>query len=153
MPLKDIFSKKTESETEEYMELDFEPSDTTGKMLIEIEKMEDYLDSDRIQKKVREGNIVIINIKPLKDKDMAELKRAIERISKTCTAINGDIAGVSDEWIVAAPAGAGIKREKVLPPEPTEPEEPGEPIVQTPANPESDTSDEKNEAGFTSPFK
>ena len=57
-----------------------------------------------------------MGIKGLKEKDMTELKRAIERIRKTCLAINGDIAGVSDEWVIICPEFAKVHREKALVP-------------------------------------
>ena len=43
-------------------------------------------------------------------------KRAIARIRKTCIAINGDIAGVSDEWIVVTPSFAKVHREQATQP-------------------------------------
>ena len=54
----------------------------------------------------------MINIKPLKDKDLIELKRAINKIKKTCDAIEGDIAGFGDNWIAAVPSFAHIYRNK-----------------------------------------
>lgn len=112
MPLK-IFKKKEEPEEEEYIELKLEGEhERKDKIIITVESLNNFADSDRIQKKVRDGNIVLIKIKELKEKDIGELKRAISKISKTCTAIGGDIAGVSDDWVVATPHYATIEREK-----------------------------------------
>ncbi len=111
MGIKSIFGKTAPSADEEYIEIEPETDLSNGKVLIRIEKLEDYADSDRIQKKLREGNVLFIKIKDLKDKDMSELKRAIDRIRKTCLAINGDIAGVSDDWLLVCPASAKIYRE------------------------------------------
>ncbi len=62
---------------------------------------------------LREGyTIALINIRPLKDKDIVELKRAINKLKKTCDAIEGDIAGVSEDWIVVTPAFAHIYRDQ-----------------------------------------
>ncbi len=102
------------SNEDQYVELELPgASNDIGKdkILIQVEKLNDYMDSDRIQKKVREGNILLVRIKELKDKDIGELKRAIARIRKTCIAVNGDIAGVSDEWIVVTPSFAKVHRE------------------------------------------
>ncbi|MBI5872296.1 cell division protein SepF [archaeon] len=52
----------------------------------------------------------MINVKPLKDRDVIELKRAVNKLKKTCEAISGDIAGFGDEWIVATPNFAQIWR-------------------------------------------
>ena len=54
----------------------------------------------------------MVNIKPLKDKDLVELKRAINKLKKTCDAIEGDIAGFGDNWIAAVPSFAHIHRHK-----------------------------------------
>ena len=60
---------------------------------------------------LREGNtIALVNIKPLKDKDLVELKRAINKIKKTCDAIDGDIAGFGEDWIAVVPSFAHIHR-------------------------------------------
>jgi SepF-like predicted cell division protein (DUF552 family) len=53
----------------------------------------------------------LINIKPLKDKDIVELKRAINKLKKTCDAIEGDIAGVSENMLVVTPSFAHIYRD------------------------------------------
>ena len=60
---------------------------------------------------LREGHtIALINIKPLKDKDLIELKRAINKLKKTCDALEGDIAGFGENWIAAVPSFAYIYR-------------------------------------------
>jgi len=112
----DIFKKimSKEPEKEEYIELslDKEPSQKTGKITIVVENLNSYADSDKIQRRIREGNIVLMKIKELKDKDIEELKRSVARIKKTCDAIDGDIAGISDDWILAVPFYANIERQK-----------------------------------------
>ena len=71
----------------------------------EFEHIKPILDS------LREGHtIALINIKPLKDKDLVELKRAINKLKKTCDAIEGDIAGFGENWIAAVPNFAYIYR-------------------------------------------
>ena len=63
---------------------------------------------------LREGyTIALINIRPLKDKDIVELKRTINKLKKTCDAIEGDIAGISEDWIVVTPSFARVHRDKV----------------------------------------
>ena len=110
MPFKDIFGKfKT---PQEYLELEIEGGERPlEKLLVQVEKMDNYEDSDRIQKKVREGVILLVKIKHLREKDMNELKRAIARVRKTCIAINGDIAGIGDDWIIVTPSRARVHRE------------------------------------------
>ena len=75
--------------------------------------MEDFSDIKEILDAIREGyTIALINIKPLKDKDLVELKRAINKLKKTCDAIDGDIAGFGDDYVVVTPSFAEIHRTK-----------------------------------------
>ncbi len=75
--------------------------------------LEDFSDIKEVLDVLREGHIIpIINIRPIKEKDLIELKRAINKLKKTTDAIGGDIAGVGDDYIVCTPAIAKIFRAK-----------------------------------------
>jgi SepF-like predicted cell division protein (DUF552 family) len=65
---------------------------------------------------LREGyTIALVNIKPLKDRDLVELKRAVNKLKKTCDAVEGDIAGFGEDWVAITPSFAAIYREKPVP--------------------------------------
>jgi len=81
-----------------------------GKLGIKIEKLNDFADADRILRHIREGSIVFLRIKGLKEKDMGELKRAVEKMKKTIVANNGDMVGVEQDWLVLTPGYAAIQR-------------------------------------------
>jgi len=97
---------------EEYIELEHEGEEVKklGRIPIQVEQMNDYADSDRIQKKLRDGSILLVKIKSLREKDLNELKRAIARIRRTCEAMNGDIAAAGDDWLIITPPVARISR-------------------------------------------
>jgi len=96
---------------EEFIELDTQDVETpTGKVPIKVDKLEDFSDTDRIQKQIRDGNIVLVKIKTLRGKDISELKRAIDKLRKTCIATNGDIAGIDEDWVILCPSYAHIAR-------------------------------------------
>lgn len=96
----------------EFIELDTTGVEAAGgKVPIRIEKIEEFDDSNRIQKTLRDGAIVFVKIKPLKDKDLSELKRAIDKLRKTCIALNGDIVGIDEDWIILTPSFAHVARE------------------------------------------
>lgn len=99
-----------ELEEGEYIELDTSAEGMAGKVPIRIEKMDDFADTDRIQKAIRDGSVVFVKIKSLKEKDMSELKRAIDKLRKTCIAMNGDIAGIDEDYIVLCPSFAHVAR-------------------------------------------
>ena len=46
------------------------------------------------------------------EKDLVELKRAVNKLKKTTDAIDGDIAGFGDDWIVVTPSFATVHRGK-----------------------------------------
>ena len=96
---------------EEFIELDTTGMEKpSGKIPIKVDKLEDFSDSDRIQKIIRDGSIVLVKIKALRGKDISELKRAIDKLRKTCIAVNGDIAGIDEDWIVLTPSYAHVAR-------------------------------------------
>ncbi len=98
------------SETVDYIELDTKDHDDDGKLKIKVETLNDFQDTERIQNEVRAGHIVWVKIKPLKEKDMTELKRAVYRLRKTCVAVNGDIAGIDEDFIVLTPSTVVVHR-------------------------------------------
>jgi SepF-like predicted cell division protein (DUF552 family) len=111
MAIKDIVGKLRGEE--DYIELDMTEEEQAGrKLTIEVERLDTYTDSDRLQKKVREGNILVVKIKDLKAKDMEELKRSVDKLRKTCLAVGGDIAGLGDDWLILTPTSAKIHREE-----------------------------------------
>jgi SepF-like predicted cell division protein (DUF552 family) len=78
---------------------------------IMIEKLDKYSSVDRIIRKLKDGNIVIAKIKELKDSNEEELRHSITKIRTACESLNGDIAGVGEEWIIVTPNTANISRE------------------------------------------
>ncbi len=81
-----------------------------GRVGIRIEKLDDFSDTDRILKTLREGSIVFLRIKGLKDKDIGELKRSVERLKKTVMAQNGEIVGVEQDWLLLTPDFATVHK-------------------------------------------
>ncbi len=73
--------------------------------------LNDFTDIKPVLDYLREGTtIALINIRPLRDRDIVELKRAVNKLKKTCDALEGDIAGFGEEWIVATPNFAYVHR-------------------------------------------
>jgi len=102
-----------DSSEEGYVELDTEAEEVKSKIIIRPFTIKDFEDLRDILDSLREGyTIALINIKPLKDKDLVELKRAINKLKKTCDAIEGEIAGFGEDWIVVTPSFAQIYRNK-----------------------------------------
>jgi len=118
--LKERFKGYTEGEEESeegeegYVELNTEgEEEVKSKIIVRPFVINDFEDIKDILDALRDGyTIALINIKPLKDKDLVELKRAVNKLKKTCDAIEGEIAGFGEDYIVATPSFASIYKSK-----------------------------------------
>ena len=110
----DKFSSPEEELGEEgYVELDTEAAGSSSKIMVRPFILQEFEGIREILDSLRDGKtIALINMKPLKEKDIIELKRAINKIKKTTDAIDGEIAGFGEDYIVVTPAAASIFRTK-----------------------------------------
>jgi len=96
-----------------YVELDTDGDDVQSKIMVRPFHLEDFEDVKPILDCLREGHtIALVNIKALKDRDLVELKRAINKLKKTTDAIDGEIAGFGEDYIVVTPSFASIYKDK-----------------------------------------
>ncbi|MEM4703075.1 MAG: cell division protein SepF [Candidatus Pacearchaeota archaeon] len=118
--LKKIFgSGEVSSGGADYLEIETGRESKKNKIILRPFVLKTFDDTNKILEVLREGyTIVIIDIKPLKSKDVIELKRAIAKLKKTVDALEGNIAGFGDNVIVATPSfveiykGEPVKVEK-----------------------------------------
>ncbi|MBN2052053.1 cell division protein SepF [Candidatus Woesearchaeota archaeon] len=116
---KDSYDEDDRLQSEdEYVELNTEGErGKNSKIIVRPFVMQDFSDIKMVLDSLREGyTIALVNIKPLKEKDLVELKRAVNKLKKTCDAIEGDIAGFGDDYIVITPSFASIYRSKATNP-------------------------------------
>ena len=98
---------------EEYVELDTDSDVIRSKVLIRPFMLKEFDDVKPILNSLREGHTIsLVNIRPLKDKDLVELKRAINKLKKTTDAVEGEIAGFGEDFLIVTPAFATIYRTK-----------------------------------------
>ena len=105
----DIFKKmmgKTESdESPDFIEIDLGKDNSDSKVIVKTFVLKTYEDINPILNALREGyTIAVMDIKPLKSKDVVELKRAISKVKKTVEALEGKIAGFGDNIVIATPS-------------------------------------------------
>jgi len=113
------FSKKEDLEIpdeleEGYVEINTEDAQEHGKAKITVRPfvLQSFEDIKPVLDALRDGyTIALVNIAPLKDKDLVELKRAINKLKKTCEALEGDIAGFGEDWVAVTPSFAKIHRD------------------------------------------
>jgi SepF-like predicted cell division protein (DUF552 family) len=110
MVFESIFGRKEpEEEAEEFIEIESEEGERK-KINIRIENLDDYRDVERVQRFLREGDIIFLRIKRLRERDIGELKRSVERLRRTSVAMNGDIIGVDEDFLILTPPYAKIFR-------------------------------------------
>ncbi|MDO8509267.1 MAG: cell division protein SepF [Nanoarchaeota archaeon] len=102
---------------EDYVEIDLDSMEPKqNKVLVRPFVLRNFDDITEILNSLRDGyTIAVIDIKPLKAKDIIELKRSIAKIKKTIEALEGSIAGFGDNIIIATPSFAKIHREQQEP--------------------------------------
>ncbi|HKL23832.1 MAG TPA: cell division protein SepF [Candidatus Nanoarchaeia archaeon] len=101
-----------ESMEDEYVEIDVDKAEKEKKVLVKLFVLKKYDDVDEVLNALREGyTIAVIDIRSLKKKDPVELKRAVSKIKKTVGALEGSIAGFTENTVIATPSFAQISKE------------------------------------------
>ncbi|MEK6881840.1 MAG: cell division protein SepF [Nanoarchaeota archaeon] len=112
-----------EDSNEEYLELDVEKKDSSQKVLVKPFTLKKFEDVNQVLNALRDGyTIAVVDIKEMRKKDIIELKRAIAKIKKTTEALEGSIAGVGENLVIATPSFARIEKEELAEPAPKKPE-------------------------------
>jgi SepF-like predicted cell division protein (DUF552 family) len=111
---KSMFGKE---EGDEYVEIDLDSAQQEeSKVKVKPFVLRNFEDVNNVLDALREGyTIAVVDIKPLKTKDVIELKRAVAKVKKTVDALEGSIAGFGEHTIIATPQFAEIH--KTPPPE------------------------------------
>jgi SepF-like predicted cell division protein (DUF552 family) len=98
-------TKVKEEESPEFIEIDLEKDTSSSKIFVKTFVLKVYEDIHPILNALREGyTIAVVDISPLKSKDVIELKRAVSKIKKTVEALEGKIAGFGQNTIIATPS-------------------------------------------------
>jgi len=106
--IKKAFSSEEEAE---YIEIDLGREVKKSKVMVRPFILRSFEDVNTILNSLREGyTIAVIDIKPLRSKDIIELKRAISKIKKTADALEGSIAGFGENIILVTPQFADIHK-------------------------------------------
>ena len=104
--IKDIGGQPAQGE--EFVEVTAE--DEKSQVNVKIDTMTSYADAERVLSFLREGYVVFLRIRELREKNINELKKAVEKIKKTANAMNGDMVGVDEDFLIITPKFARIYR-------------------------------------------
>jgi len=107
--IKGMFQKTGEGS--DYVEIDLGKESKKAKILVKPFILKKFEDVNEVLNYLREGyTIAVIDIKPLKSKDIIEVKRAIAKLKKTADALEGSIAGFGDGIVIVTPQFAEISK-------------------------------------------
>lgn len=102
---------KSADNENEYVELDTNSaySNSLQRVIIRPFELNEFAEVKQILDFIRQDfTIALVNIRPLKEKDMVELKQAINKLKKTTDAMEGEIAGLGEDYIIIASKCAQI---------------------------------------------
>ena len=100
----------TEESGEDYVTLEGRKYDQ--KLQVRTFALTEFDDVKKISKCVREGqSVVLVDLKPLKEKDIIDLKRSVNKLKALTQEVQGDIAGLSGDWVVMTPGGISVERQ------------------------------------------
>jgi len=107
--------ESTKKVNEDYIELTDSPADkkSSGTLMVYYCVLNEFGDIKTVLDLLRGTNAMcIIKIKPLKDKDINELKRAITKIKRVCEVMEGDVVGMDEDYLIAHPKNIKICKGK-----------------------------------------
>ncbi len=96
--------------SDEYTELVMDEAEIAHVPIV-VDRLENFTDSDRVARYLREGKIVFVRIGDFKNTNVDELRRTVSKIRNVVQAVDGDLVGIRDEWIIVAPSVARIERD------------------------------------------
>ncbi len=85
---------------------------STGKIYLKALPLRSLNDLEKIKNEVKSGNILIVRVDPLAEKNVEDVKRAIGELSEFVASIGGDIARLGEERIVLTPPNVQIWKKK-----------------------------------------
>ena len=89
---------------------DTESQEKGSEILLKALQLKSADEIPKIQEDVANRMIVILRVTPLAQKNVEELKSAVEQLYEFSTSIGGDIARLGEERIVITPPGVRIWR-------------------------------------------
>jgi SepF-like predicted cell division protein (DUF552 family) len=89
-----------------------ENKETNTKTYLKAMPLRDLADLESVKAEVKNGNILILKITPLANKNILDVSRAVNELYAFAEEIGGDIARLGEERIVICPPKIRIWREK-----------------------------------------
>ncbi|HII15272.1 MAG TPA: cell division protein SepF [Nanoarchaeota archaeon] len=96
--------------------IEMEHAKAEPKVSIKTYQLTCFDDTKRIVSELREGRtIMLIDVSPIKEKDIIDLKRSVNKLKTATAEMGGEIAGLGGDWLLIAPMFAEIWKQKAVP--------------------------------------
>jgi len=110
LPNLGIFRKSKKEEEKKVKKA--EAKSVLGKTYLKAMPLRDLSDIETVKNEVNSGNILILRITPLANKNIEDVKRAVNELCEFADSVGGDIARLGEERVVICPPNVRIWREK-----------------------------------------
>jgi len=77
---------------------------------LSVHRLRGFSEIDACVSQVSDGNIVIIDIRPLASRSMRELKQAVDEMREICASMGADLAGLGDTHLIITPPSIKIQK-------------------------------------------
>lgn len=87
-----------------------EAGEAEEKVVVRVENLTSVNDVERIERLLKEGNILFLKIADLQKKDLGQFKQTVQMLKRRCIQFGWDIVGIEDGYMVLTPKFAKIMR-------------------------------------------
>lgn len=94
---------------EEVMELP-EETEPEKQIMVRIETLRDFVDTERIARLLKDGNIIFLRVGDLQRHDLGEFRNCVQKLKRFSNQHGWDIVGMEEGYLVLTPDFAKIER-------------------------------------------
>jgi len=77
---------------------------------VRIETLRDFVDTERVARLLKEGNIVFLKVGELQRHDLGEFQNSVQKLKRFSNQFGWDIVGMEEGYLVLTPNFAKIER-------------------------------------------
>lgn len=87
-----------------------EEAEEQKQVTVRIETLRDFVDTERVARLLKEGNIVFLKVAELQRHDLGEFKNCVQKLKRFSNQYGWDIVGMEEGYLVMTPNFAKIER-------------------------------------------
>lgn len=87
-----------------------EETEEAKQVTVRIETLRDFVDTERIARLLKEGNIIFLKVGELQRHDLGEFQNSVQKLKRFSNQYGWDIVGMEEGYLVMTPNFAKIER-------------------------------------------